>query len=280
MLRKKYVSLLILVTGFWLFLPTTKECGSTYGACLPNDFATYRCANFGGSIIEFLGVKNYSCTLTDSSSAPCTIYFYKYEGLATNQVNIAIPKPVTTVINEAGEINCSQVYSLGEGDPVTNFGIGLLSMNVCRSAPSFGALPPSPPDGANFFIRADPSHFDNKKPLDWQVRFNKTEVYRALLVGPASLVAPVAETAVTLTSSNGSTCSYAIEGGQVVLVNCPSGSYLPVTDAKLCLPAKLTQTPTFGTWYCENISFVTDQCDIKTAGYDPCRSSGGGLLCW
>jgi hypothetical protein len=282
MLKGKLIIVLLLVAIVSLF--TYTEAGAVAdcdGTCSSTELAKHDCGVFGSNVIEFCGANSATCTLDVGGTAPCTVFFYRYTGGTTNQVNVAIPKILTQVLNDAADVNCSQYITDGSGDPTTGFGKGFVTLGICRVAPNAGSFPglPNPP-GANFYIATDPSFTDKTTPLNWQVRQSKNEVYNATVVGPVTPQPPVAETGATLTTKEGTGCSYRIDGGQVVLTDCPTGAIIDKT--KLCLPTASPADASFikdgVNWKCETISYVTEQCDVKTTGSDPCRYIGSTCI--
>ncbi len=282
MLTRKHISLLLmlLIVAVISFFTCTNAGAATAncdGSCSADEIANHTCAMFGSNVIEFCGASAGSCALDTGGSAPCTLFFYKYTGTATNQVNVAIPIGLTQTLNSAPDVHCSQYYTDGGGDPTTGFGSGLSTLGICRTANNVANLPtgitPAAPSTANFWIQTDPSYIDKKTPLNWRVRQSKTEVYDGTVVGPVTSQAEVAETTMTLTTKDGVNCTWSIVGGQPVLVNCPTGTLVPGSSSKICLPAtdpsKITFTNASGSYTCETISYVSEKCDIKTTGTDP-----------
>ena len=233
-----------------------------------------QCGDFNGNTIQFLETISTTCKLAAGSATPCTAFKYLYTGSATNQINIAIPKEVMTKFTSADKTvaGCSQLITDGSGDSTTGFGKNLLTHNVCRVAITGTSL------STPFIIRADPS---SPQPDAWQVRQSSTQVFADVLLAPGVPPAPVAETAATLTTSDGVTVSYTNVGGQITT----SARVVPISGTKLCI-VKPTGNPavpytdiTFkDNWTCETITFATEQCDIKTTNADPCRFVGGSCI--
>jgi hypothetical protein len=86
------------------------------GICDANEAARFDCGQFGPNVIEFRGASSGTCTLSNygtppqGRTAPCTVFFYKYTGTETNQVNVAIPLNLTQVVNDAVKVHCSQGF--------------------------------------------------------------------------------------------------------------------------------------------------------------------------
>jgi len=286
MLKRTFMILLLAVAVLLFF--SNQEAGAVAdgnGSCSPTEEANHECAYFGASAVEFLGANDGMCTNYEggnpSGSIPCSVYFYKYTGPATNQINVAIPLYLTTNVNNNIEIGCSQWITDGNGDPTTGFGKYFTTFGVCRTAPTASSFPIIPPSDANFYIAADRSFFDRAEPLPWAVKVGK-EVYSASIVGPVASVLPVEQSGATLTTSEGTSITYAIRGGGVTITQ-GTASIVPMEKTKLCLPCVDGQTPSFsvasgpsaGSYCCETISYATENCDIKTTGSDPCRYIGG-----
>jgi hypothetical protein len=286
MLKRTFMILLLVIAVFVLF--SNQEAGAVAngdGVCSGPEIANRECANFGANVIEFLGARDGMCidSSTVEASLPCTVYYYKYTGSTTNQINVAIPLYLTKVVNDPAEINCSQFLTNGVGDPTTGFGKGFTTFGICRIAQTGTSFPPIPiPTGANFYIAADRSFFDRAEPLAWQVRYDSKTVWNSPLVGPVATVLPVEQTGATLTTSEGKSITYAVQGGGVTITQ-GTGSIVPMEKTKLCLPCVTGQTASFsvtsgpsaGSYCCETISYATENCDIKTTGADPCRWIGG-----
>jgi len=282
----KYLSVLLsaLVLAVLTFLVHT-EAGAVAdgnGSCLQSELDNKDCGNLGSNVIEFLGTGAATCNTINFGAVPCTAYFYRYTGGATNQLNLAIPKKVMTKFtseSDAAVVGCTNLYTNGQGDPTTGFGKNQLTVNVCRIAPTLTSFPSAPP-GTNIRIQADPSSFD---PLSWQLKVGNSTT-AAAINGPGIPGAPVAETAKTLETASGGSCSYTIVGGEPTLVNCPTGRILPLVQTKLCLPTTGNQVPTFtnnsGSFTCESVDFETEGCITKTTGSDPCITSGGRRVCY
>jgi len=287
-MRTRNSVLLLAVATAVLTLFTYKEASAVAngdGICSAAEAAVFDCGTFNANVIEFVGASNATCVLANfPSGTSCTAYFYRYTGSSTNQVNVGIPKDVQKKFTaaDASPAGCSQLLTNNSGDPTTGFLKNDGTQNVCRIANNLSSLPanlnPPAPGTANFFIAADPS-FADERP--WQVRQSKTEVFADTVNGPASAQAPVAESGASLTTTEGSTCTYEILGGVPSLTNCPTGSVVPINQTKLCIlntGGPVTFTNAQGNWTCETISFVSDQCDVKTTGSDPCRYIGGFCL--
>ena len=254
------------------------------GTCSASEAADFDCANLGGNNIEFLGAfPSNNCPMNQAPlTTRCTVYFYKYNGTATNQVDVALPINLTKSLNEAPEINCSQYYTNGAGDPTTGFGVNLLTLGICRIANNISNLPSdiNPPTTANFYISADPSTIDKTRPLNWQLKQGRS-VFAGSIVGPATTEPAVLESEVTLRTPQGATVSYSNSGGNITLTG-NTGRIVPISGTKLCIvkpggdPAVGYRDPLFAdNWTCETITYATEQCDIKTSGTDPCRWIGG-----
>ncbi|HXG50360.1 MAG TPA: hypothetical protein VNN77_03020 [candidate division Zixibacteria bacterium] len=241
------------------------------GSCSSAEEAGLDCASFSplSAIIEFLGTTPTTCTV-GAGPVKCTEYKYQYTGSSTNQINVAIPKDVMTKFTSGDKTvaGCSQLITDGSGDSTTNFGINLSTHNVCRVAITGTAL--SKP----FSIRVDPS---SPLPGSWQVRQSSTQVAADLLLGPGTPAAPVAETAATLTTSEGTTISYTNVNGQITVTSGDAAT-VPISDTKLCIFNGGLDRTFPANWTCETIAFATDQCDIKTTGGDPCRFVGGSCI--
>lgn len=295
MRKRKYLDLLFIITifGFISFFACT-DAGAVAdcdGFCSSTEAAAGECATWGlGGVMEFCGASNGSCLLSEGGSAPCTAYFYRYTGDVTNQVDVAIPLKFNITIDDKYEVHCSQYITDGSGDPNTAFGKGFSSLGICRMANNLSVLPmnldPAAPPTANFYIATDPSSYDDTARLDWEVRqIDKTKVnlYHFSLVGPSTLLPPVSESGATITTSSGNTCEYKVIGGKPYLKNCPGGKIVPQDQMKLCAPTVPGQVKSFTSpqgqdFTCETISYMTEQCDIKTSGTDPWRYIGGSLI--
>jgi hypothetical protein len=265
------------------------------GSCSSAELGSYECANFGTSVIEFLGsFASTQCPLAAGGTAQCTAYYYRYSGASSNQVNIAIPNRVTKTFKTAADIHCSQFLTGGAGDPTTGFGKNQLSINICRIAQNLAGAPldVSPPAGANFVIVTDPSAYDKNNPLDWQLKLgsncsdddrrnNRSGVFAASLLGPFGPQLDVLESAVTLTTPTGQSVSYTNSAGNIKITG-GSARIVPQGGTKLCVineggdpSVPYTSSSFAANWTCETITYATDQCDIKTDGGDPCRMIGG-----
>ncbi len=279
----KLMAVLALLGGLSLTTHEAMAVANGNGICEAGETAAFECANFGGNIVEFMGtVASSTCYQDAAPAAPCTAYFYKYTGSATNQLNAALPTRVNKTFNSATEVNCSQLLTGGTGDPTTGFGKNQKTLNICRLAlnvSTLNAAIPAPP-GSSFGLYADPSTFDNSNPLDWQLKQGNS-VYGASLVGPFSSQVEIQETAVTLATPAGGTVSYTNSGGNIQITS-PLGRLVQRDGTKLCIvnPGGNKNVPytdpTFkNNWTCETITYATEQCDIKTSGSDPCRFIGG-----
>lgn len=256
------------------------------GVCSAPEAANFDCANFGGNAIEFRGAfPSTQCPLSGGGITPCTVYFYRYTGTATNQVNVLLRTKLTVVLDQASEIRCSQYITGGGGDPTTGFGKNILTLGVCRIANNLANLPPDiqPPSAANVSIAVDPSTIDPETPLSWQVK-QGNHIFPGSIVGPFALPSEILETEVTLKARDGASVSYANLGGNIELTS-ETGRIVPVGGTKLCIVnPEGDQTvpytdPAFpSNWTCETITFATEQCDIKTDGGDPCRFIGGTCI--
>ena len=271
------------------------------GLCSASETSKFECATFGASVIEFLGsFPSSQCHLTSGQTTSCTSYYYRYSGPATNQLNVALPARNTKIFSTAADINCSQFLIGGLGDPTTGFGKNQLSLGICRIAQNLATGPHdvSPPAGANFVITVDPSAYDSKNPLDWQLRrppardCNEAEdrrrngptLFAASLLGPFSTQPDVVESAVTLTTPTGESVSYSNLGGDIRITG-GSARVIPPGGTKLCTlnvggdaSVPYTAANFAANWTCETVTFATDQCDIKTDGGDPCRMIGGTCI--
>ena len=249
-----------------LAMPTYADAATP--SCTTAADATGDCGQFGsGNIIEFLGTASATC-----GTLPCTEYKYRYTGTSTNQIEFLIPKAVQTNINTSALSNCFQLIVSTEinpgGNSTTGFGVNILTHNLCKLPANLATL-------TQFSIYADPS---TAKPLSWEVSFGKT-VRADTIKGPAVPGDKIAETAATLTTSEGVSVSYTNAGG---VITPTGGRVVPISRTKLCVvKPSAPSSPVFPNDYtCETISFATDQCDIKTTGTDPCRFIGGSALCY
>ena len=257
------------------------------GLCSTTEASQGDCALLGVNVIEFLGVfPSLSCRLSTSTTpAPCTAYYYRYTGSATNQLNVALPLRVTKTFKTAADINCSQFLTGGAGDPTTGFGKNQLSLGICRIAQNLATSPVdiSVPPGANIVLTVDPSSISNKNPLDWQLK-QGSSVYPASIVGPFDTQPEILESAVTLTTPAGATVSYTNLAGNIKITG-GSARIVPQGGTKLCTlnvggdaSVAYTSSSFAANWTCETVTFATDQCDIKTDGGDPCRMIGGTCI--
>lgn len=269
------VLLIAAVVGVVLFFIHT-EAGAVAdgnGSCSVTETQSSDCGLFGSTnaVIEFIGSSASTCVVV-AGAVPCTSYSYKYTGGTTNQINVLIPKAVMTKFtsSDAAAAGCSQLITNGGGDPTTGFGKNDVTHNLCRITPNLGP-------GATFAVKADPSTI---APLSWQVRISSNNIGAAAVNGPGRAQAAVEETGASLQTSDGVTCTYTNQGGQVTLTNCPTGRVVPINQTKLCLPTVGAQIPTFtngsGSFTCETLAFTTDGCDIKTTGSDPTRCFASG----
>ena len=277
------------------------------GLCSAAEAASFECAKLGGNIVEFLGsFPSSQCRVAATNqTVACTSYYYRYTGAAINQLNVAIPTRNTKVLTAAADLHCAQFLTGGSGDPTTGFGKNQLSIGICRVASNSANLAGPPdvtaPPGANFVISVDPSVYDSKNPLDWQLKQGAStshsydddhhgtpsSVFAASLVGPFGPQAEVLESLVTLTTPAGESVSYSNIAGNIKLVgtNIPAGArVIPAGGTKLCTvnvggnPNLRYDSPDFASnWTCETVTFASDQCDIKT-GADPCRMIGGTCI--
>ena len=269
------------------------------GLCSADETGRFECLNLGGNVIEFLGsFASSQCHLANAQTTNCTTYFYRYTGAANTQLNVAIPARITQRLKTASDLGCAQFITGGAGDPTTGFGKNQLSLGICRIALNLaGPVDVTPPAGANFVITADPSAFDNKNPLDWQLKPASTTtkskdddhsttsvLFAGSLVGPFGPQAEVLETAVTLSTPNGQTVSYSNIAGNIKLT-AGNARVIPPGGTKLCTvnvngdpKVPYTAANFSANWTCETVTFATDQCDIKTDGGDPCRMIGGTCI--
>jgi len=244
------------------------------GSCSSAEIQNKDCGIVNGNAIEFVGASATTCTV-GAGTVPCTAYFYRYTGGASSQVNILIPKKVMTKFTSAdtNAAGCSQLLTLGQGDSTTGFGKNNLTDNVCRIAFSLASLPLGAPASANFSIQADPSVFD---PLSWQQKAGNN-IAATVINGPGLIQTAVTETGATVQTTDGVECSYVTAGGDINLSGCSTGSIVPLSSSKLCIPSG---TPNFNGLRCETIAYVTEGCDIKTTGTDPCRLVSGRWVCY
>lgn len=270
------------------------------GACSASELAGKECATLGAAIVEFLGAYPSSqCLLATGQTTSCTSYYYRYSGAAANQLNVAIPVRNTQTFKKAADINCSQFYNTGTGDPTTGFGKNQNSLGVCRIAYRIGGAVTTTPAAlagiANFVITVDPSTYDTKNPLDWQLKQASTsskskdddyssKTFAASIVGPYSSQPEVYESSVSLITPTGQTVSYSNLGGNIAVTSAV-GRAVPLSGTKLCVvkptgnPAvSYTDAAFSANWDCETIIYATEQCDIKTDGNDPCRFVGGTCI--
>lgn len=233
-------------------------------------------------------------------AAPCTAYFYRYTGVAGNQLNVAIPARNTKVFKTAADVNCSQFLTHGAGDPTTGFGKNQATLNICRIARNLANAPISitPPAGANFVITVDPSAYDKENPLDWQLKkaVNRDSdderrgkscaagIYGASILGPFGTQPGVSESAVTLTTPIGESVSYANVAGNITITG-GNARLVPKGGTKLCVvnpggdeSVPYTSPDFSANWTCETITYATEQCDIRADGGDPCRMIGGTCI--
>ncbi|MBX9609956.1 MAG: hypothetical protein K2Y51_27385 [Gammaproteobacteria bacterium] len=254
------------------------------GTCSSAEANARECGSFGTNVVEFLGAYGSNqCRVSSSTTpVPCTAYFYRYSGTATNQLNVAIPLRVAQTFKTAGDINCSQFLVNGAGDPTTGFGKNQLSLGVCRVANNLVTAPVDVtiPPGANLVLTLDPSSPSATSPLDWQLK-QSNNVFPASIAGPFETQAPVFETAATLVTPDGATVSYTNIGGQLKITG-GNARLVPPGGTKLCVlnvggdkTVPYTSPAFAANWTCETITYATEQCDIKTDGGDPCRMIGG-----
>jgi hypothetical protein len=285
MLKKTVKILFCLLAGSWLIFGNYANATlpSPLNPCTVDEKLNFTCGEFGQSTIRFLGTKDGVC-----GTEPCTVYYYKYEGPALScplwkLVDVAIPLKLTGKVGNVA-VHCDKYFTTGTGDNLNYFwGSGFFDLGICRIIPSDPGADPI--EGANFYIAADPSYPDKTKPLNWAMR-NLLLFYTARIVGPASLasvVAPAAPTEVNLTSVYGKTCKYQIIGGNLTLLSCDGGNYNLMKNVKLCQPCTdegFTFQKDSVNFCCQNLLYITENADIGLTGSDPCRSVGGGLLCW
>jgi hypothetical protein len=291
---------LILGTGLSVIPVTTMAVANGDGACSAAELTNKECAALGTSIVEFLGAyPSTQCLLSNGQTTSCTSYYYRYSGAAANQLNVAIPIRNTQTLKTASDINCSQFYNTGTGDPTTGFGKNQNSLGICRIAYRIAGAVTTPPAVlagiANFVITVDPSTYDTKNPLDWQLKQASTswkskdddkysKTFAASIVGPYSSQPEIYESSVSLITPTGQTVSYTNLGGNIS-VTSDVGRAVPLSGTKLCV-VKPNGDPTVpytsaafsSNWDCETIIYATDQCDIKTDGNDPCRFIGGTCI--
>lgn len=248
------------------------------GLCSPAETQNFECVNLGANVIEFIG--------TQAVTNGGTTYNYKYTGTTNNQLNVAIPTRTAKIITPAVNAQCSQYLTGGAGDPTTGFGKNQLTLAICRIA--FNLNTATVP----FSITVDPSAVDRKNPLDWQLKQGHA-LYAGSLVGPFTPQAEITESDVTLTTPTGNTVHYSNLGGNIQIIpsgtTSPSARVLPTGGLKICTVnanppndpnVPFTSADFKNNWSCETVTFVTDQCDIKTKGSDPCRSIGGSMICY
>ena len=274
------VTLVIAVVTLLTYVEAGAAVANANGVCdSPNEVVpgAETCANFGPNVIEFLGTGSTTCTVA-AGSVPCTAYFYRYTGSATNQFNIAIPKVVQTKFTSGDALaaGCSQLITDGSGDPTTGFGKNQLTFNICRVAFNLASLPGAPPL-ANFSILADPS---SPQSLSWQQKVSK-DITADTLQGPAVAGAPVAETGAKLTAFNGATITYTIEGGQI---NVTSGSATvePANQSLICnLNLVYSVPPVFPSDYtCLPVTYFSGTVDFRLGTNSTCTRyvNVGGFL--
>ena len=99
-----------------------------------------------------------------------------------------------------------------------------------------------------------------------------------LIQGPkGGEILPISTSAETIQTSEGVTLSYTLDRGTVTSIESTGElppRLIPVEQLKFCVPRPdLEGLPSIfpDDWICENIEFVTNECDIKTTGIDPCR---------
>ncbi|MGE0861225.1 MAG: hypothetical protein AB7I01_10170 [Gammaproteobacteria bacterium] len=269
------------------------------GVCTPEEASKFECANFGPNVVEFLGSEAATqCQLEAGPLVPCTAYYYRYTGGATNQLAVAIPARNTKVFKTADDVGCSQFLTNGVGDPTTGFGKNQATLNVCRIARTMTCSPRGarPPVSSNFVITVDPSAYDSQNPLDWQLKKGSSRdddrrssssssgVWGGSILGPFSTQPGVVEAAVTLTTPTGETVSYANIAGNVTVtggnarVVAPGGTKLCVVNPGGDPKVPYTSPDFAANWTCETITYTTEQCDIRTDGGDPCRMIGGTCI--
>ncbi len=300
-IKPQFRNRLVLALVLWGAASGAYAAANGDGLCSSSETGNFECATFGASVIEFLGAfPSTQCRLSSGQTTSCTSYYYRYSGATTNQLNVAIPTRNTKTFKTAADINCSQFLTGGAGDPTTGFGKNQLSLGICRIAQNLAAGPlnVTPPAGANFVITVDPSAYDTKNPLDWQLRRppardcseaedrrrHGATLFAASLLGPFSTQPEVVEAAVTLTTPTGESVSYSNLGGNIQITG-GSARVIPLGGTKLCTlnvggdaSVPYTASNFAANWTCETVTYATEQCDIKTAGGDPCRMIGGTCI--
>lgn len=229
--------------------------------------------------IKFVTWSPATCTTSLATSFSCTRYDYNYTvntGSTSNAiVDVAIPEFVMTKFasTDFAAAGCKLLKINGEGDPSTNFGKNFKSLNICRvNIPSVLKAGMK----GSFSLYADPSSPDD---LSWFGSPTSSAAF--VLDGPYTAQAAVAQIGGTLTTGD-KTVSYQLQGGTITVTG---GTAIPISNTKLCV-LKPGGDPTVpytsiafpANWTCETISFVTDQCDVKTTGGDPCRFIGGSCI--
>jgi hypothetical protein len=283
MLRTKPLIIFTLVLAI-VALFTYTEAGAVAdgdGTCSATEYANNDCAVFGTNVLEYRGAVDGICTRADGEEFPCTYFFYLYTGVSQNQLSAAMLKSLGTNINDAPSTGCSQYIDDNSGDPTTGWVENVPSLAVCRIPASVAGDPvPGPPTPYSFWIAADPSQVDPNNPLSWQARYDRKNVYWDVINGPSAAAGTVITTGRSLKSDAGAEASYELQGGQPV--NVTGGRLLPLEHFKLCIPKASAGSPySFPDDYdCENISYIDNECNIKTTGSDPFTGLGGFGFVW
>jgi hypothetical protein len=265
MRKVKLLTALVLLIGIMVFFAGDKS----YAACDPA--LGTKCGDFGSNTIIFVSSTSDTCNLSTGTVA-CTRYNYTYTGSPTT-IEVLIPKSVQTrftAAEDAAAAGCSSLNVDGTGDPANGFGVNIVTHNLCKVQLSSNT----------FSIFADLSR---PKAISWQEIVNKS-ITIDTLDGPAIPAAAVEETAATLTTSEGVSVSYTNVEGQITITG-GSARKVPLSGTKLCIvkpggdpTVPYTSSLFASNWTCETITFATEQCDIKTAGTDPCRFIGGTCI--
>jgi len=232
-------------------------------------------------VLEYRGALEGTCTRADQQTFPCTVHFYLYSGVSQNQLCAGIPTSLGTNINDEASTGCAQYDATGTGDPTSGFLVNVASLALCRIPSSLATPPvPSPPSNYNFWIASDPSQADPKNPISWQARYDRKNVFYDVVNGPSVAAGTVITTGRSLKSDAGAEASYEIQGGQPV--NVVGGRLLPINHFKLCIPLATASYPyEFPDDYsCENISYIDNECNLKTTGTDPFTGLGGFGFVW
>jgi hypothetical protein len=258
-MQSRCLLLSVLLIGIVVFFASTKiyaaACNPTLGT---------KCGDFGTQTITLNATASAACNVSTGQVA-CTKYTYVYTGSPT-AIEVLIPKTVQTKFTaaDASAAGCSALITDGTGDPTNSFGVNIVTHNLCKVQLAAGA----------FSIFADAG--TATKPLSWQEIVNRS-ITADTLDGPAVPGDKIAETAATLTTSEGVSVSYTNVGGQIT-VTSGTGETVPISDTKLCIFNGGSNRTFPANWTCETIEFATDQCDIKTTGGDPCRFIGGTCI--